>query len=433
MKNLEKVKKQKATRIANAAIKSGMDIASYELKIDSSHLSKQTREKISLVFLSAKWLRNYMISSDTIFSTPDSIKEVPIMCYNPATGKCDKQEIRKLAMSSQIKQSYIDLVQQSIKSLSAAKKAGRSVGKLKFSKEIRVVPLNQPNVTYRLIGHNKVRLQGIGIVKVHGLEQIRGKILANAQFVKRASGLFIKVICYRAKNTDEKTGEIGIDMGIKDTLVFSDGRKVNVKVKAPRRLKRLQKNLSRKKRGSRRYVKNQNSLRKAYERLSDRKNDIANKLVNNLKGYSLVAIQDENLSGWQAGHFGKTLSESVLGRIKTKIKRLETSVVIDRFLPTTKFSPVSFKNLEIKLSDRTFADGEYKEDRDVKAAKTILCFAAYKPDLTRKELMGLSVEELTTMFGKFHFPTQVSPVKRKATSGEAATCKSQDLLEATSL
>ena len=108
-------------------------------------------------------------------------------------------------------------------------------------------------------------------------------------------------------------------------------------------------------------------------------------------------------------------------------------MVIDRFLPTTKFSPVSFKNLKIKLSDRTFADGEYKEDRDVKAAKTILCFAAYKPDLTRKELMGLSVEELTAMFGKFNFPTQVSPEKRKATCGKAAIRKSKDLLEATLL
>ena len=76
--------------------------------------------------------------------------------------------------------------------------------------------------------------------------------------------------------------------------------------------------------------------------------------------------------------------------------------MIDRYLPTTKWSPVSLKNIPITLKDRIFIDGDFREDRDVKSAKTILCFALYSPALTRKELMGLSVEELSNMVKEFY-------------------------------
>jgi len=449
VKNLEKIQKQKATRAANTAIKRKMDISSYELKIDSSHLSRQAKEKIELVFLSAKWLRNYMIGSNTIFSTPDSIKEVTVMVYNPETKKCDKPEMRNLAMSSQIKQSYIDSVQQSVKDLSAAKKKGVSIGRLKFSKEISAVPLNQPNVTYQLVGHNKIRLQGIGVVKVHGLEQIRGKILANAQLIKKASGFFIKVICYKEKEIRDKEGAVGIDMGIKDTLVFSDRRKIKVRIETPKRIKKLQKGLARKREvakkqkrefASKNYIKEKIALQKAFERLSHQKDDMANKIVNGLKGYALVAIQDENLSGWQHGLFGKQVQESILGRIKTRIKRLETAKVINRFLPTTKFGPVSLKNLIVKLSDRVFKDGWYEEDRDIKAAKMILAFALYNPDLKPEEFRRLPVEELAAMIEKFYdlkqvadFSSQAESVETGSHSGFFRKVGNNFLLEATAL
>ena len=415
MSDIGKSVKIKATMRRNRERREKLGVAVYQLKIDESHLSKSVRRSLEKMFLEAKWLYNSVLNNKA-FEYDASLKNVGVYVFNKETEKCDILEERPLTLGSQIKQSIVKRACQNIINLSKAKKSGKSIGKLKFKKEVNCVPLKQFGNTFRICGKNYLRIQGVGKIRVSGLLQLAGKDIACANLTRKASGFFVRVTCYEEKKETQRNGAIGIDMGIKDTLVFSDGRKVNVRVKIPRRLKRLQKNLSRKKRGSRRYVKNKIAFKKVCEKLSRRKDDIANKLVNNLKGYSLVAIQDENLSGWQAGHFGKTLSESVLGRIKTKIKRLETSVVIDRFLPTTKFSPVSFKNLKIKLSDRTFADGEYKEDRDVKAAKTILCFAAYKPDLTRKELMGLSVEELTTMFGKFYFPTQVSPVKRKAAS-----------------
>ena len=54
--------------------------------------------------------------------------------------------------------------------------------------------------------------------------------------------------------------------------------------------------------------------------MTNQKNELTNKIFSQLNKYELVVIQDEMLSGWQSGLFGKQIQHSILGRIKAKIK-----------------------------------------------------------------------------------------------------------------
>lgn len=124
-----------------------------------------------------------------------------------------------------------------------------------------------------------------------------------------------------------------------------------------------------------------------------------------------------NIKGWHHGLFGKQVQQSILGRIKSKIKNLETSIVIDRWLPTTKMSPISGKNIEIDLNQRVFVDEKFSEDRDVKSAKTVLTLGLFNSNLTSKELRSLPVEDLISAFERFYpFDCKLEPMNQEALS-----------------
>lgn len=64
-----------------------------------------------------------------------------------------------------------------------------------------------------------------------------------------------------------------------------------------------------------------------------------------------------------------------------------------------------------------FIDGDFSEDRDIKSAKTILCFGLYDPKLTSTELRSLPAEELTAVFSNYMFESNKSnPAKQEVTA-----------------
>ena len=153
----------------------------------------------------------------------------------------------------------------------------------------------------------------------------------------------------------------------------------------------MQKKLARQKKGSRGWYATRHLIRREYERLANKRKDKANKVYHDItKGRSLIVMQDENIKGWHKGLFGKQVQNSALGTLKSKLKANENVIVIDSFFPSTKMCPECGTIKEdlilkmcpecgtikedITLSDRTFICGScgYTEDRDIKAAKTML-------------------------------------------------------------
>lgn len=86
-------------------------------------------------------------------------------------------------------------------------------------------------------------------------------------------------------------------MGVATSITLSNGIKYDISVGESERLKRLQAQLSRKKKGSNNRYKTIKKIRKEYNYISNRKNDISNKIVSKLlKEYNVIVLQNEQIS-----------------------------------------------------------------------------------------------------------------------------------------
>jgi len=112
----------------------------------------------------------------------------------------------------------------------------------------------------------------------------------------------------------------------------------------------------------------------SYEKISNIKKDKVNKLVSYLKGkYGEIFIQDEQIANWHKGLFGKQVQHSALGAIKSKLKSLESTFVLDKWQPTTKLCPNCGLLNKVLLSGRVYTCiCGYSQDRDIHSAKNIL-------------------------------------------------------------
>ncbi len=94
-------------------------------------------------------------------------------------------------------------------------------------------------------------------------------------------------------------------------------------------------------------------------------------IVHELLEHERVYMQDENISEWHKGLFGRTVQHSVLGLVKAKLIKHERVIVLSSRELTTKYCPVCGKlKKDITLADRVYeCSCGYREDRDIHAAK----------------------------------------------------------------
>ena len=112
--------------------------------------------------------------------------------------------------------------------------------------------------------------------------------------IRKPDGYYLKVTCFINKENfkEQKTNgkEIGLDFGIKTNITTSEGEKLDVTVRESDRLKRLQKQMSRQIKGSNNRYKTVKLIQREYQKLLNRKQDMANKLVHRLKAYETIVI-----------------------------------------------------------------------------------------------------------------------------------------------
>ncbi|MBF1053288.1 MAG: transposase [Parvimonas sp.] len=184
------------------------------------------------------------------------------------------------------------------------------------------------------------------------------------------------------KNTNK---QIGIDLGIKDFVITSDGEVFENKhlfEKQERKLKRLQRQLSRKQKGSNNRNKQRIRIAKVFERITNQKENYIHSVVNELLTYyDTIYMEDLNVSGMMKNHsLAKPIQEVGFYRFKSvlqsKVLANDKQVVfIDRFYPSSKTcSCCGYKKKDLKLTDRFWACPKcnIKHDRDINAARNIL-------------------------------------------------------------
>ena len=362
--------------------RSQMDCRVFSVKIQENRLSKAKLEKLKRCFLEAKWLYNAVVASETL--TLDNTKTVQVKVR-------DTFETREIDnLSSQMKQSVVDSARTNVFSLSKAKSKGLRVGKLKFKKECNEIDLKQFGNTYSIKGKNKISVQKIGILVVNGLEQINLDEVefANAKLIKKPSGFYINITTYSKKQSPSNTEKevLGLDMGIADQLTFSNGVKVNFYLEESEQLKGLTKKLNRQIKGSNQYKQTLNRIKRIYERYNNKKNDVINRLNSVLEKNYIICFQDELLNQWKQKKskrrfsFGRKVQHGILGRVKDKLKKNSTNVMLESSVPATQTCPVCGCLTKHSLDKRVYHCnhcGFENTDRDIHSANMMVLLSGY--------------------------------------------------------
>ena len=362
--------------------RSQMDCRVFSVKVQENRLSRAKEEKLNRCFLEAKWLRNAVVATNSLSLENTSTVQVKVK---------DTFEVREISnLSSQMKQSVVDSVKTDVYNLSKAKKKGLKVGRLQFKKECNEINLKQFGNTYRIKSQNKISVQNIGILVVNGLEQINLDEVefANAKLIKKPSGFYIHLTVYTKKQSQPTTEKevLGLDMGIADQLTFSNGVKVNFYLEESEQLKGLMRKLSRQHKGSNQYKQTVNRIKRIFEHMDNKKSDVVNKLNSVLSKNYIICFQDELLNQWKRKKskrrfsFGRKVQHGILGRVKDKLKKNDSNVMLESFVPTTQTCPVCGCLTKHSLDKRKYHCnhcGFENADRDVHSANMMVLLSGY--------------------------------------------------------
>ena len=221
------------------------------------------------------------------------------------------------------------------------------------------------------------------------LKEFKDKIRSATLSKSKSGNFFLSILMdipeseyFKFKKTNN---QVGLDLGVKDFVITSDGEVFENKhffKKEENKIARLQKQLSRKVKGSNNRNKVRLKIAKAFERLTNKKENYIHFIVNEiLKSYDVVFIEDLNVQGMLKNHnLAKAIQEVGFYRFKSILqsKALQNDkqvVLVDRFFPSSKTcSCCGYKKKDLKLKDREWTChecGEY-HDRDINAARNIL-------------------------------------------------------------
>ena len=216
------------------------------------------------------------------------------------------------------------------------------------------------------------------------------KNIKSATLSKSKSGKYFLSILVEMEDTELKKFEhtnkqVGIDLGVKDFVITSDGKVFENKhflKKEEKKMKRLQRQLSRKVKGSNNREKQRVKIAKLYERMTNKKEAYIHFVVNELLShYDSIFMEDLNVQGMLRNHnLAKAIQEVGFYKFNEILtnKALVNNkqvVSVDRFYPSSKTCSVcGYKKEDLKLSDRSWVCPQCgtKHDRDINAAVNIL-------------------------------------------------------------
>ena len=278
------------------------------------------------------------------------------------------------------------------------KKKGKSDVKMYFVKN---------NATDCFCERHRISIPTLGWVKLKEKGYIpttkAGYVIRSGTISVRAGRYYVSALVEVSdnKSINAKTDGIGIDLGLKEFAIVSNGmayKNINKSTrikKLEKKLQREQKCLSRKYEKIKKGVSTQKNIKKQklkvqriYHRLDNIRTDYINKVIAQIVKTkpSYITIEDLNISGMMKNRY---LSKAVASqkfyefRTKLKVKCGDNGIelrLVDRFYPSSKRCHCcGHIKEELKLSDRIYkCECGYVEDRDYNASLNLRDAKSYK-------------------------------------------------------
>ena len=210
-----------------------------------------------------------------------------------------------------------------------------------------------------------LKLPKLGELKIKW-SQIPGGVPKMVTVSKSASGkYFVGFMCEVEQDLKPMTGKvIGIDVGIKDVVVTSDGLHSGAPrftYKYQRKLRKAQRVLSRKKKGSNGWNKQRIVVAKIHEKISNSRKDFLHKLTTKLVSENdVICVEDLNVKGMLKNRcLSKAVADVGIFELNRQIEYKsqwygKQVVKISRWEPTTKKCSSCGHIQPMKLSQRVF-------------------------------------------------------------------------------
>ena len=382
---------------------------SYKTEIDPT---PQQKQKINKTIGTCRFVYNFFISHN---------KEI----YETEKRYVSEGEFRKW-MNNEfipnneefkwIKEAYSKAVTQSVKHADHAFKkffnngAGFPRFKKKNKSDVKMYFVKN-NKTDCLCERHRIKIPTLGWVKIKEKGYIpTNQVISSGTVSKRAGRYYVSVVVSDETQDVKQSKDlndfgIGIDLGVKDFAVISDGT-VKKNINKTAKMKKLEKKLKREQRSlSRKYedFKKRNKekkgeatrqniqkqvlkVQKIHKKMDDIRTDYINKTINEIVKTkpSYITIEDLNVTGMMKNrHLSKAVATQKFYEFRTKLeaKCKENGIelrIVDRWYPSSKMcNKCGNIKKDLKLSDRKYvctcghtADRDYNASLNLRDAKT---------------------------------------------------------------
>jgi putative transposase len=239
------------------------------------------------------------------------------------------------------------------------------------------------NDKFRVEGHTLV-VPKLGRVNMAEALRFDGKILGAV--VSEQAGWWWVSVQMDLPDVVAEPGvhALGVDVGVKDLAVDSDGQRYENQAPlrgALGRVKRLQRAVSRRQQGSANRRKAVRKLAKAHYRVACKRGDQAHKVTTALvHKASVIGIESLHVSGLLANHhLALALSDAALSEVHRQLRYKAAGagvqvVAVDRFYPSSQIHyECGYRHRDLTLADRTWRCPHcgLLVDRDVNSAKNL--------------------------------------------------------------
>ncbi|WP_041235276.1 RNA-guided endonuclease InsQ/TnpB family protein [Dactylococcopsis salina] len=319
------------------------------MRVSYQYRLKPNKEQIAKI---EKWLEllrcqyNYLLGQRFNWweTHRTAVNSCPLICHLPElsdrpTYFSQKQSLTQLKkdrpwykeIQSQVLQDCVKRVDLSFQRWLRGDKKGKKSGKPRFKGKGRYRTILFPQVKADCVQDNHINLPKFGKIRFIKHRPIpEGFKVKTAQITRKADGYYL-TLSLEDKNVPESTIDIvptsentlGIDMGLKDFLVTSEGEKVEIPQfyrKGRERLKKLQQKVSRRQKGSNRYLKAVKQLGKHHQKVARQRKDFHfNTIKLILSKGDVIAHEKLNIKGLARTRLSKSIYDAGWGTFLSRL------------------------------------------------------------------------------------------------------------------